>query len=758
MDVQRMEQIDGVRFSWNAWPPTKSDANKLVVPVACTYTPLHPRPDLPIVPYEPVACRCRAVLSPYSQVDLQARFWTCPFCMQRNPLPPHYKDISAEQLPVELLQGSTTMEYTLARPAPSPPIFVFCVDTCLEEEDLKALKEALIVSLSLLPPQALVGLVTFGTMVSVHELGFEEMPKAYVFRGNKEYTTPQLQEMLGLTPQAQAQAQAQKNFAQAARFVLPVGKVEFALSSIFEQLQRDPWPVDSDKRPQRATGAACSIAVSLMESLFPNHGARLLMFLGGAGTVGAGAVVGLPLKESIRSHHEIAEDQAKYFKKASKFYEGIAKRAANTGLTVDLLIGCLDQVGVAEMKSLVNWTGGNVVLSDSFATNIFKQSCQRIFLQDSNGHLLMAFNGAMEVFVSRELRVAGLIGPAISLERKGPTVAETEIGQGGTSAWKFCGLSPRTTASVFFEMAGAQGSMPAPNTVGIVQFVTMYQHASGQMRLRVTTTARSIVDPGDPNLPLMFDQEAAATMIARIAVHKAEQGMQEEGSGAEVMRWLDRLLIRLCQRFGEYRKDDPASFRLHPNFSLYPQFMFHLRRSQFLLVFNNSPDETSFYRHTLIRENVENSVTMIQPTLVSYGLDGVPQAVLLDSASIRPDVILLLDAFFQIVIFHGEHIAHWRNSGVQDNPEHAAFKQLLAAPIEAAKELLADRFPIPMYVVCDQYGSQARFLLSKLNPSTTHTTEAYGQSTAAGQAIFTDDVSLQVFIEHLKKLATASAN
>lgn len=62
-----------------------------------------------------------------------------------------------------------------------------------------------------------------------------------------------------------------------------------------------------------------------------------------------------------------------------------------------------------------------------------------------------------------------------------------------------------------------------------------------------------------------------------------------------------------------------------------------------------------------------------------------------------------------------------------------------------------------MYVVCDQYGSQARFLLSKLNPSTTHATDLYGGQ-AGGQAIFTDDVSLQVFMEHLKKLATASSN
>jgi protein transport protein SEC23 len=40
------------------------------------------------------------------------------------------------------------------------------VDTCLDDEDMKALKETLVVSLSLLPPNALVGLITFGTMVS----------------------------------------------------------------------------------------------------------------------------------------------------------------------------------------------------------------------------------------------------------------------------------------------------------------------------------------------------------------------------------------------------------------------------------------------------------------------------------------------------------------------------------------------------------------------------------------------------------------
>lgn len=91
--------------------------------------------------------------------------WICPFCLQRNAFPPHYKDISNTNLPAELLPKYTTIEYNLNRTAQIPPIFLYVVDTCLDEEDLKALKDSLIVSLSLLPPYAWVGLITFGTMV-----------------------------------------------------------------------------------------------------------------------------------------------------------------------------------------------------------------------------------------------------------------------------------------------------------------------------------------------------------------------------------------------------------------------------------------------------------------------------------------------------------------------------------------------------------------------------------------------------------------
>jgi len=89
----------------------------------------------------------------------------------------------------------------------------------------------------------------------------------------------------------------------------------------------------------------------------------------------------------------------------------------------------------------------------------------------------------------------------------------------------------------------------------------------------------------------------------------------------DVIRWLDRLLIKLVNRFADYKKDDANSFKLSREFSLFPQFLFYLRRSQFLSNFNASPDESEYYKGMILRENVSNSLVMIQPALMSYTMD-----------------------------------------------------------------------------------------------------------------------------------------
>ncbi|XP_023815979.1 protein transport protein Sec23A [Oryzias latipes] len=758
--IQQNEDRDGVRFSWNLWPSSRLEATRLVVPVSCLFTPLKERPDLPPVQYEPVLCsraNCKAVLNPLCQVDFRAKVWACNFCFQRNPFPPSYAGISEVNQPAELMPQFSTIEYIVQRGPQTPLIFLYVVDTCLEEEDLQALKGSLQMSLSLLPPNALVGLITFGRMVQVHELSCEGIAKSYVFRGTKDLTSKQIQEMLGLMKPAatgpQGRPVAPQDAAASCRFLQPIHRVDMNLTDLLGELQRDPWPVPQGKRPLRSTGVALSVAVGLLEGTFPNTGARVMLFVGGPPTQGPGMVVGDELKIPIRSWHDIQKDNARHLKKATKFYEALGNRSAANGHSIDIYACALDQTGLLEMKCLSNLTGGHIVMGDSFNTSLFTQTFQGVFSKDHNGDFRMAFGGVLEIKTSRELKVCGAIGPCVSLNSKGPYVSENEMGIGGTNQWKMCSLTPSSTLGIYLEVVNQHNAPIPQGGRGAIQFVTQYQHSNTQKRIRVTTITRNWADAQSQiqHIESSFDQEAAAVLMARLGVFRAES---EEGP--DVLRWLDRQLIRLCQKFGQYNKEDPTSFRLSESLSLYPQFMFHLRRSPFLQVFNNSPDESSYYRHHFTRQDLTQSLIMIQPILYSYSFHGPPEPVLLDSSSILPDRILLMDTFFQLVIYNGETIAQWQKAGYQEMPEYQNFKQLLKAPQDDANDILETRFPMPRYINTEHGGSQARFLLSKVNPSQTHNNlYAWGQE--SGAPILTDDVSLQVFMDHLKKLAVSSS-
>ncbi|KAL5204269.1 hypothetical protein ABZP36_009140 [Zizania latifolia] len=765
---------DAVRLTWNAWPRSKVEASRCVVPLAAAISPVRSPESLasPPLPYPPLRCKppCSALLNPFARVDFAAKIWICPLCFSRNHFPPHYAAISESNVPAELFPQCSTVEYLVAgapgAPAPPPPVFLFVIDTCVIEEELEYVKLSMRKAVALLPEHALVGLVTFGTQVHLHELGFSDLSKIYVFRGTKEISKEQILDQLGLAgagrpgfpkmPQQPGGPQINGMHPPATagvnRFLLPVSECECTLNTLLDELQSDQWPVETGNRAIRCTGVALSVAAGLLGACMPGTGARIIALLGGPCTEGPGMIVSKDLSEPVRSHKDLDKDAAPHFQKAVKFYDGLAKQLVSQGHVLDVFASALDQVGLAEMKVAIERTGGLVVLSESFGHSVFKDSFKRIF-EGGEQSLGLSFNGTLEINCSKDIKVQGVIGPCTSLEKKGALCADTVVGQGNTTAWKMCGLDRNTSLAVFFDVSPSErSSQPGHQNPHLyIQFVTSYQHPEGQMRIRVTTICRKWVDGSTNTEELVegFDQETAAVVLARYISLKME--MEEE---FDATRWLDRSLIRLCSRFGDYRKDDPSSFNFHSNFSLFPQFMFNLRRSQFVQVFNNSPDETAYFRMLLNRESITNSVAMIQPSLISFSFDSPPSPVFLDVASIAADRILLLDAYFSVVIFHGMTIAQWRNMGYQNQPEHQQFAQLLQAPHEEAQIIIKGRFPVPRLVVCDQHGSQARFLLAKLNPSATYNS---AHDVAPGSdIIFTDDVSFQVFCEHLQRLAVQS--
>ncbi|KAM3265967.1 protein transport protein SEC23 [Capsicum annuum] len=756
-----LETQDAVRMPWNVLPGSKSEAAQCVIPVSAIYTPLKPLPNTPTLPYAPLRCRnCRSVLNPFSIVDFSAtKIWICCFCLQRNHFPPSYQSISETNMPAELFPQYTTIEYETPsdKAAMTSPVFLFVIDTCVIEEEIGYLKSSLLQVLGTLPENCLIGLITFGTYVHVHELGFGQIPKVYVFKGSKEVSKDQVLEQMGFfankpKPATGVIAGVRDGLSQESisRFLLPASECEFTLNSILEELQRDPWPVPADHRAARCTGTALSVASHLLGICVPGSGARIMAFLGGPSTEGPGAIVSKILSEPIRSHKDLDKDSAPLFHKAVKFYEGLSKQLVHQGHVLDIFACALEQVGLAEIKVASEKTGGLVVLAESFGHSVFKDSLKQVF-QSGGNHLGLSSNGIFEINCSKDMKVQGIIGPCASLDKKGPLCSEVVVGQGNTTAWKMCGLDKTTTFCLIFDVAkkdSPDAIAPSSNPQFYFQFLTYYQHPSGQMRQRVTTLSRRwVAGPGSvQDLIAGFDQEAAAVVMARQVTFK-----METEADFDPIRWLDKSLIHMCSRFGDYQKDTPSSFTLSPRFSIFPQFMFHLRRSQFVQVFGNSPDETAYFRMILNRENVANSVVMIQPSLIAYYFHSGPEPVLLDVAAIAADRILLLDSYFTIVVFHGSNIAQWRKAGYHEQPEHQAFAELLKSPREDAEAIIRERFPVPRLVICDQYGSQARFMLAKLNPSATYNSDA--PPIPGGDIIFTDDVSFEVFLDHLQRLA-----
>ncbi|CAH8278484.1 unnamed protein product [Arabidopsis lyrata] len=790
MDFLELEAIEGLRWSWNSWPTTKSDCESLVVPLSIMYTPLMQFSELPTIPYDPLICsRCGAVLNPYARVDYQSRIWSCPFCFHKNLFPRSYSGITETNLPAELFPTYSAVEYSPPLPRKSGsatttptaggswsngfnqglrsmssnssfsslassvgggggviselgPAFVFVVDASMVEDELRAVRSELLFVIEQLPENCLVALITFDSMVRVYDLGFSDCSKVVVFHGERDLSPDQIQQFLGLGYLKQLHHGKMSGIRKQS-FLLPLVECEFNLTCAFEEIV-PLVDVKPGHRPHRSTGAAISTALGLLEGCSVTTGSRIMVFTSGPTTRGPGIIVDSDLSNSIRTHRDIITGQVSYYDKSCGFYKKLAKRLCDTSAALDVFACSLDQVGAAEMRYAVEMSGGFLLLGETFESEQFKKCLRHIFIRDADGNLSMYFDVSLEVVTTKDMRICGALGPVVSLRQKNDIVSETEIGEGGTYMWKTSTVTNKTCVSFLFHVSNEQNRKPQPGSAFFIQFITRYRYGNGGMRKRVTTVARRWVAGKSPEISSGFDQETAASVMARLAINRAE-----ECYARDVIRWLDDGLIRFASRFGDYIQEDPSSFRLTPNFSLYPQFMFYLRRSQFLDVFNNSPDETGFFRLMLNREGVVNSIIMIQPTLLRYSFDGPPVPVLLDIRSVTADVILLFDSYFYVVIHHGSKIAQWRKLEYHKDPSHETFRNLLEAPEIDAAQLVTDRIPMPRIVRCDQHGSQARFLLAKLNPSVTQKTDHTGGS----DIVLTDDLSLQDFLEDLQSLA-----
>lgn len=373
-----------------------------------------------------------------------------------------------------------------------------------------------------------------------------------------------------------------------------------------------------------------------------------MSFIGGPCTYGPGMVIPPSKEIFIRSHDDLVDNAEKMeiFKKAKTYYDAMipVARKCNTGIAL-FAFSC-DQFGFAEMRDLITKTGGFAATYEHFHSNVFKDSFKNFFQLNEYSFIDKCFGGKLIVTVAKGFKIQGVVGACLSENVKDATVSDVPVGEGGTNTWYLGTFDKNSTYSLVMENdrlddLGLQGRSY------VMQFRTYYKNAYGQMKLRVTTVMRKFGALSREGYAQGFDQEAAIVLTARCALSLS--GMMDQ---KEITKWIDKRLIKLYSRFGEFTKGIPSSFRISEAFTLVPQFFYYLRKSTFILNFAISVDEMHYNRMVLLRENVANCLVMIQPSLLEYSCEhDNPNPVICDICALKDDVVILFDAYFNVVIW-----------------------------------------------------------------------------------------------------------
>jgi len=707
-------------FSFEGIPNSRIGVDNLHFPLGCMYSPVKPLEGREPLAYQPLECNtCRSFINPYCSVDYVVKRWICPFCNQSNIFPSSYQQMTENCVAEELLQSRTTVEYVESREDVYNPAYIFVVDTCLSEKEMGNLKNLLLQIIAVLPRNSYIGFITFGNLVMVHELKFHEVPRCYAFNGKSRYNVMQIKDSLSLRPEINSNSNP---------FIIKIDEADQMLNYIIDSLDTDPFPVPKGERAQRCTGAAISIAISFLQSVFPRFGGNIFVFSSGPITKGPGSIVGLKKLEPLRQQSDLQKGSTTYLKDSIEFFNSLADEANTYNCIVHYFSASFEESGFYELGSMISKTGGLALLAESWGEDHIKDTLLRLF--DNNVYSGFGSEATLSIRNSNGLSVRGIIGGGIPEDKNSNSISNRVIGSGGTDKWKLCGVNGNKTLSIYFDVENVLSSNRC-----FIQFYTRYRHLlTGKIRYRITTTFLPVVETGRIK-EIPFDQFCAVSLLTRLMIWKKEQGERN------IIEFLDTTMISFSKTFLNGTSISPES-------SLITRLVYNLRRSGIINTFNFSPDQTRYLSFCLCNESIDNMMLIIMPVLLRYFNNGSSEPTQLELNSLSSDVILLMDNFFRVIIWYGATIASWRDANYQEQPEYSNLKNLLLAPEHDAIEIISSRFPVPQYILCDEDSSLSRYLLTRCNPPSI----SHESSKKKPAPLDTPDQTFESYLAKLRKM------
>jgi protein transport protein SEC23 len=114
----------------------------------------------------------------------------------------------------------------------------------------------------------------------------------------------------------------------------------------------------------------------------------------------------------------------------------------------------------------------------------------------------------------------------------------------------------------------------------------------------------------------------------------------------------------------------------------------------------------------------------------------------LDFQAMKEDAVLLMDSYFNVIVWYGEFIKGWKDQKLNEDPEYAYLTNLFESPLRDAGQIMYDRIPISNYYETFKNDGKERYLKARVNPSNS------GQAETDGHLI-SDDAPISTFMKFL---------
>lgn len=636
-------------------------------------------PGPQMIQRDPHRCHnCGAYANLYCNILPGSGQWQCVICRNLNGSEGDYIASNKEELrnvPELSLPSVDYVQTGNKRPGFFPvsdsrvsaPV-VLVIDECLDEPHLQHFQSSLHAFVDSLPPTTRLGIVTYGSTVSVYDFSEESIASADVLPGNKSPDQESLKALIYGTGIYLSPMHAS----------LPVAH------SIFSSLR--PYKLDIPEASRdRCLGTAVEVASAIIQGPSaemsqgvvkrPGGNSRIIVCAGGPNTCGPGSV----------PHSFSHPNYAHMEKIALQWMETLGREAFRKNTVIDILCAGTCPVRVPVLQPLAKASGGVLILHDDFG-EAFGVNLQRASGRAAGSH------GLLEVRCSEDIFVSQVIGPGEEAHVDSNEVFKND------DALVIQMLSIEETQSFALSM---ETKRDIKRDFVYFQFAFKFSDVYQSDITRVISVRLPTVDSVSSYLQSVQD-EVAAVLIAKRTLLRAKNA----NDALDMRATVDERIKDITSKFGSQMPKSKL-YQFPRELSLLPEVLFHLRRGPLLGSILGHEDERSVLRNLFLNAAFDLSLRMVAPRCLMHRQGGTFEELPAYDLAMQSDAAVVLD--------HGTDVFIWL--GAELDAQEGKGAAALAACRTLAEELTEMRFPAPRILAFKEGSSQARYFVSRLIPA-----------------------------------------